>query len=355
MDGEIKKESSPMTQQNFDGLLEYKPIIKEKPDIIDERASLDEYNDVLKRANKLRQDTLNNRPDYPWEKPEAEYVSAKGTANPVPYQKKIFYVDGFFSRNNTTQTVSQFGSVRTISVGRGVTKLIAKYKGNPSSRVTIAGDGTVPVGTFKPLNPAPPADPSRRAADIAEVKRDPGYKNWAKQINKNGGDRWLEALYNETVQIKAVFFHMMFMIALESRFWHQNVNKDSNAQGLIQWMPDKFAVFRKRGFQSPIYADQWQQLPFITLYYQGRPNWKKVGSPNLISTYSYVIGGNTTDPNYRLYSSPSKKYRKNSGLDINKDGTITTGEAALTTVNRWYDTTKWQTKYPNGIWKKGIY
>lgn len=357
MDGEIKKESSPMTQQNFDGLLEYKPITKEKPDIIDERASLDEYNDVLKRANKLRQDTLNNRPYYPWEKPEAEYVSAKGTTNPVPYQKKIFYVDGFFSRNNTTQTVSEFGSVRTISVGRGVTKLIAKYKGNPSSRVTIAGDGTIPLGAFTPLNPAPAADPARKAKDIAEIKQDPAYRRWSKQINKIGGDNWLGALYNESVQIRAVFFHLMFVISLECGFNHLAKNSRSGAEGLIQWIPGNWGQFRKRGFASPRSADQYQQLPFMTRYYQGRGGWKSQGSPNLVATYSYVAGGNTTNPNKRVYIKPSKSYYANQKWDrhLPKDGIITAGEMALAAVDTWYGTRDWQKTYPNGIWKKGIY
>lgn len=585
MDGDIKKSSKKMTQSEYEALFEYKPIGTQKPDIVDERASLDGIDDVVTRAKKYREERLSNRQPYPWEEEERPYLVAKSTQDPQPYVKKTYYVNGYYSSDPSTETIietvepsaasiispqlnirgkygtfksskksknapiifilggltwpntnatdtqigngkndsrypgdkkdgvegymwlygfkdlhdfniyncfthkdgsggwdecssiltnnsivpekkiliafsagvnmihegllnkapantwdiihliggtdgamkrsksilntpnvqiyyiqskgidtaSEGASVatkkeiasklpsdrvlnssghsngvtvsanwiaknvqvtlppsqptvrkRVVTRNKNIIRVIAKLKGGRTTFVNAADAGSYTLGNLSPLAAAPPANPQQKSREIAELKADPGYRKWSGQIAKNGGDRWLSAVYDECVQIRCVFWNLMFVMAIESGFLPTAKNKTSRAAGLIQWI--NYDMFRKHGFADPRQANAFQQLPFITKYYQGRPGWKKNGVPNLIAAYTYVAGGNTSDPNKVIYTK-SKNPRilaLNPLWDLDKDGRATAGEMASSAIRRWYRVkdNSWINKYPNGIWRK---
>lgn len=585
MDSDIKKSSAPLTQSDYESLLEYKAIGTQKPDIIDERASLDAFDDVRKRAELYRTDRINNRIPYPWEEEEVPYIRSASTQDPKPYVKKTYYVNGYYSSDPDTETVietiepatasiispqlnirGKYGTFRSskksknaplifilggltwpntkatdAQIGNGkndsrypgdkkegvdgymwvygfkdlhdfnifncfthkdgkngwdectsiltnnsivpekkiliafsagvnmiheglldkapantwniihliggtdgamkrsksildtpnvqiyyiqskgietasegasvavkkeiasklpnrvlnssghpngvtvsanwiaknvevtvppsqptvrkrvvvrnknIVRIIAKLKGNRTVFVNSADAGSYTLGNLSPLPAAPPADPRKKAQEIAELKADPGYKKrWYKQVAENGGDRWLSAVYDECVQIRCVFWHLMFVMAFESGLYAGAKNPKSPGAGLIQWM--NYTMFRKRGFSNPRAANAFQQLPFITKYYQARDGWKKNGVPNLVAAYTYVAGGNTSNPNKVIYTKAKrpKVFRDNPVWDVNKDGIITAGEMTLCVLRKWYGTkdNSWIKKYPNGIWRK---
>lgn len=585
MDGDIKKSSSKMSQREYEALLEYKPIGTQKPDIIDERGSLDTLDDVVKRAKHYRDERLLNRLPYPWEEEERPYIVTKSTQNPQPYVKKTYYVNGYYSSDPSTETIietvepsaasiispqlnirgkygtfksskksknapiifilggltwpntkatdaqigngkndsrypgdkkdgvegymwlygfkdlhdfniyncfthkdgsggwdecssiltnnsivpekkiliafsagvnmihegllnkapantwniihliggtdgamkrsksilntpnvqiyyiqskgidtaSEGASVatkkeiasklpsdrvlnssghpngvtvsanwidknvqvtlppsqpivrkRVVTRNKNIIRVIAKLKGGRTTFVNAADAGSYTLGNLSPLAAAPPANPQQKSREIAELKADPGYGFWKNQIIKNGGDRWLSAVYDECVQIRCVFWNLMFVMAFESGLYPGAKNPRSSAAGLIQWM--SYGLFRKHGFASPRDANAFQQLPFITKYYQGRGGWKKKGVPNLIAAYTYIAGGNTSDPNKVIYTK-SKNPRVltlNPLWDLDKDGRVTAGEMTLSVIRKWYRVkdNSWINKYPNGIWRK---
>lgn len=585
MDSDIKKSASKMSQREYEALLEYKPIGTQKPDIIDERASLDTLDDVVKRAKQYRDERLLNRIPYPWEEEERPYIVTKSTQNPEPYVKKTYYVNGYYSSDPSTETIietvepstasiispqlnirgkygtfksskksknapiifilggltwpntkatdaqigngkndsrypgdkkdgvegymwlygfkdlhdfniyncfthkdgsggwdecssiltnnsivpekkiliafsagvnmihegllnkapantwdiihliggtdgamkrsksilntpnvqiyyiqskgidtaSEGASVatkkeiasklpsdrvlnssghssgvtvsanwitknvqvtlppsqptvrkRVVTRNKNIIRVIAKLKGGRTTFVNAADAGSYTLGNLSPLAAAPPANPQQKSREIAELKADPGYRFWKNQIIQNGGDRWLGAVYDECVQIRCVFWNLMFVMAIESGFLPTAKNKTSRAAGLIQWI--NYDMFRKQGFADPRQANAFQQLPFITKYYQGRTGWKKNGVPNLIAAYTYVAGGNTSDPNKVIYTK-SKNPRilaLNPLWDLDKDGRATAGEMASSAIRRWYRVkdNSWINKYPNGIWRK---
>ena len=69
------------------------------------------------------------------------------------------------------------------------------------------------------------------------------------------------------------------------------------------------------------------------------------------ATDKFIAGGNTTDPNKIIYRRGTKAYSSNTSWDLNKDGNITGGEIALSSVAAWYGKKDWKTLYPDGIWK----
>jgi hypothetical protein len=229
-----------------------------------------------------------------------------------------------------------------------------KYKGG---RTLIYKGKSPTAGTIQQYYnmppPAPPADPAKAAREISIIMNDVGYKKyWKNKIMKNGNGNaadWLNKVYNEAYAIGMSFRDLLFVICLESSFDPNNYNSGSGAAGLLQWQGTRKKVFPKG---EPRLLNAYQQLPYITKYYKGRPGYKTQGVPNLTAAYTYVIGGNTTNPNEVIYSrakNPSE-YLQNDNLDFNRDGIILAGEAAECCVWKWY--TGSTTPDPGEKWPK---
>lgn len=118
--------------------------------------------------------------------------------------------------------------------------------------------------------------------------------------------------------------YLMAIMSFESSLNPQAVNSSSGATGLIQFMPSTAtrlgtstaALYRMTGEQ---------QLDYVQKYfapYKGR--LKSLEDAYMAVLYPSAIGKGSA---HVLFSSPSDAYRMNSVLDVNKDGSITVGEA----------------------------
>ena len=88
MDGDIKKEASLFGKKEYESLFEYTPSGTEKPDIIDERASIDDWSSIKAKSQRIQETNPTNRLPYPWEQPESEtYFDSPSTKDPKPYVK----------------------------------------------------------------------------------------------------------------------------------------------------------------------------------------------------------------------------------------------------------------------------
>ena len=101
-------------------------------------------------------------------------------------------------------------------------------------------------------------------------------------------------------------------------------NESTNATGLIQFIPSTAeglgTTVNELASLTPT-----EQLFFIRRFFEEHP----IGSlSTLEALYTTVFTGRPQpDVNTVLFSRPSRAYELNSGLDLNGDGTITTGEA----------------------------
>lgn len=121
--------------------------------------------------------------------------------------------------------------------------------------------------------------------------------------------------------------HLMAVIAFESAgtFKADVRNPHSGAVGLIQFMP-KTAVSLGTTSDALAKMSPEEQLDWVERYFQP---WKgRMGS--LSDTYMAVLWPRAIakPDDYALFSTPSKAYEQNKGLDRNQDGRVTKHEAA---------------------------
>jgi Transglycosylase SLT domain len=121
--------------------------------------------------------------------------------------------------------------------------------------------------------------------------------------------------------------HLMSAMAFESgeSFSASVRNKQSNAVGLIQFMP---TTAKALGTTSDALAAMTPeaQLDYVQKYlkpYKGR--MKTLSDVYMTILWPKAVGQPEAAV---LFAKPSKAYQQNAGLDANKDGTITKAEAA---------------------------
>ena len=121
--------------------------------------------------------------------------------------------------------------------------------------------------------------------------------------------------------------HLMSAMAFETgeRFTSSVTNKVSGATGLIQFMP---ATAKGLGTTTAALAAMLEidQLDFVARYF--KPHTGKMTS--LSDVYMAILWPKAIGKPeaHVLFKKPAKTYQQNAGLDVNKDGEITKGEAA---------------------------
>lgn len=127
--------------------------------------------------------------------------------------------------------------------------------------------------------------------------------------------------------------YLMAVMSFESKLNPKAVNPLSNATGLIQFLPST-----AKGLGTSVSAlkgmSAERQLDFVEKYltpYKGRMN--SIEDAYMAVFYPAAIGKSN---NSALFSRGTTAYSQNSGLDINKDGVVTKGEAA-SIVRRIYE------------------
>jgi hypothetical protein len=97
-----------------------------------------------------------------------------------------------------------------------------------------------------------------------------------------------------------------------------------------------------------------EQMDWVLKYFKAGPI-RKLSSVTLEDLYMAILWpaavGKSND--YVLFSSPSKAYEQNKGLDLNKDGNITKAEAAAKVRNQLSYIRTQLLKIPDegGVWK----
>lgn len=121
--------------------------------------------------------------------------------------------------------------------------------------------------------------------------------------------------------------HLMAAMAFETgeKFTSSVRNKVSGATGLIQFMP---ATAKGLGttIEKLAAMSEVDQLDFVAKHFESkRGRMKTVSDVYMAILFPVAVGKPEA---HVLFAAPSKRYEQNKGLDANKDGQVTKGEAA---------------------------
>lgn len=121
--------------------------------------------------------------------------------------------------------------------------------------------------------------------------------------------------------------HLMAAMAFETgeKFTSSVRNKQSGATGLIQFMP---ATAKGLGttIEQLAAMSEVDQLDFVAKHFESkRGRMKTVSDVYMAILFPVAVGKPEA---HVLFKAPSKQYEQNKGLDANKDGQVTKGEAA---------------------------
>lgn len=149
--------------------------------------------------------------------------------------------------------------------------------------------------------------------------------------NANVTPEFLRAVEGVAQRTGAQPEHLMAVMSFETggSFAAGETNRaGSGATGLIQFMPDTATGFgtstAELAQMTPV-----QQLPYVERYLDQHHG--RIGS--LEGLYTSVLAGHPTGPGEDLWVRGDREYPQNAGLDLNRDGRITSDEAA-TAVRR---------------------
>ncbi len=129
-------------------------------------------------------------------------------------------------------------------------------------------------------------------------------------------------LHEVATRLNIVPDFLSAVIAFESGYDANAVNKKTKARGLIQWMPSlaPAGLAESSDIEQLEHVHDW--------FHRQQKNGKQFNT--LADVYAGVFAPLyvSAPQNAVFYASPSNEYEMNSVLDTNKDGTITKSEAA---------------------------
>ncbi|GAA4375043.1 peptidoglycan-binding domain-containing protein [Nocardioides caricicola] len=150
--------------------------------------------------------------------------------------------------------------------------------------------------------------------------------------NANVTPEFLRAVEGVAQRTGAQPEHLMAVMSFETggSFAADTPNRaGSGATGLIQFMPDT-----ARGLDTTTAElarmTPMQQLPYVERYLDQHHG--RIGS--LEGLYTSVLAGHPTGPGQDLFVQGSREYPQNAGLDLNRDGRITSDEATAAVRRR---------------------
>src|SRR5690554_6901631 len=124
---------------------------------------------------------------------------------------------------------------------------------------------------------------------------------------------------------------LMAVMAFESRFDPAIQNPNTNATGLIQFMPSTAESLGTTTDQLTSMSAV-NQLDYVYEYFKPRTGkMNNLGDVYMAVLWPVAIG---EDDNYVLWSQGTNTYKWNAGLDVNSDGSVTRGEAVQVVINR---------------------
>lgn len=154
-----------------------------------------------------------------------------------------------------------------------------------------------------------------------------GIKKWAKQIEKIGGEEFLKAVEAMSARLQIDPNKIMNVMAFESRLNPAAKNPKGSATGLIQFL-DSTAEALGTTVAKLKSMSAVEQLVYVEKYFAQFKNLADTQE----ALYTAVLAGRPVgDSEALLFKEGGKRtgraYTANRGLDADKSGTITAGEA----------------------------
>ena len=176
--------------------------------------------------------------------------------------------------------------------------------------------------------PAPPAGGDTSSDDEAIA--------WGAVTNKKHGTAFKKKVVEISRRLKCDPSHLMAVMAFETgnKFTPDVKNQaGSGAIGLIQFMPNT-AVGLGTTTKKLAKMTAVEQLDFVEKHFKSVVGTKPLRT--LSDVYMAVLLPSKVGKhdNHTLFTKPSTAYTQNKGLDANKDGVITKGEAASKVQNK---------------------
>ena len=197
----------------------------------------------------------------------------------------------------------------------------------------LAADGIYGPGTRaalrEALNDRRPRRPERPTPSPDRPTPNPGPVSPNNLANVPGSENVSRAFKEKVIQIARRLDmdpnFLMAVMSFESRLNPRAVNSLSGATGLIQFLP---STARRLGTTTAELRNMSaeRQLDFVERYlrpYAGRMD--TIEDAYMAVFYPRALG---RENSYVLFRRGSREYAQNSGLDHNRDGTVTKGEAA---------------------------
>jgi hypothetical protein len=182
-----------------------------------------------------------------------------------------------------------------------------------------AGVGPTPGTAANPnQGPATSANPNPPNYNRADMPTD-----WTKDIE------FYKKVKVVATEVKCSHLDLLACMAFETgRTMNPGIQNSIGATGLIQFIRPT-AVSLGTTTDELKTMTRVQQMDYVLQYFKAGPI-RKLSSVTLEDLYMAILWpaavGKPND--YVLFSSPSNAYEQNKGLDLNKDGNITKGEAA---------------------------
>jgi tape measure domain-containing protein len=163
-----------------------------------------------------------------------------------------------------------------------------------------------------------------------------GFKKWAKQIEKIGGEAFLQAVEEMSKRLNIDPNKAMNVMAFESRLNPAAKNPKSSASGLIQFMDETATAF-KTTTDKLRSMGAIEQLKYVEEYFA---QFRRL-MDSQASLYTAVLAGRPiNNPDQVLFRNApgraGRNYRANAPLDADKSGGITVAEATAKVVEQGF-------------------
>lgn len=175
----------------------------------------------------------------------------------------------------------------------------------------------------KKAKPAPKSTPSSDAAAPSNYNRNNMSTNWVEDND------FIKKTKEVAKSLNCSQIDLLCCMAFETgRTFDPGIRNSIGATGLIQFLRST-AIGLGTTTDALAAMTRTEQMDWVLKYFKAGP-LRKVAAPTLEDLYMAILWpaavGKPND--YVLFSSPSKAYEQNKGLDVNKDGNITKEECA---------------------------
>ena len=154
--------------------------------------------------------------------------------------------------------------------------------------------------------------------------------DWTKCQKADVTEKFLAKVLTISAKLNVKPDNLMAVMAFESGLNHKAVNSNSNATGLIQFLPSTAknlgTTVSKLKKMSAV-----KQLNYVYKYLSQQTGLKTLGDLYMAILWPKGVGKKNS---YVLWKKGTQEYSHNSKLDVNNDGKVTKGEALAKVLPR---------------------